>query len=270
MLFAAWQAARAPWPELTLSPETFIPYLAARWPRPDRPGSAADLLHQVRLGDLYLACACYHNVTEAAATLEREHLVRLLPYLENKGHPPDLAEEVLQRVREKLLVHAPDRAPRISSYVGEGALHSYLQVIAGNEAVDLQRERQRLREDSDRELSDALVVAEPELALLLGRCREEVREALCRARAALDDDRRALLKLRHIDRLTTTEIGRIFGVDHSNISRRLRDTHATIFEHVKTRLRDRLALTPEEFQSLIETLTSHLDLSMGWLLGPTP
>jgi len=255
---------------VTLSPEVFFPYLAARWPRPDKPADPADLQRQVRLGDLYLACACGMNVPGAAAVLEREHLARLPLYLAQKGHPADLIDDALQRLREKLLVGDPERGPRIASYTGEGALQSYLQVIAGHEAVDLQREHKRLREGSDRELADLLVVSDPELGLLLGRCRDEIREALGLAYAALDDDQRTLLKLRHVDRLTTTEIGRIFDRDHSRITRRLQNTHAQIFEHVKEHLRQRLNLTTDEFRSLIGTLTSHLDLSMGFLLRAAP
>src|SRR5687768_9398814 len=73
----ALEVGRRQWSELPLPPEDFVRYLARRLP-PDNPEvSLEQLLAGMHLGDLYLACACAHDLPKAIPTLEHHVLAKL-------------------------------------------------------------------------------------------------------------------------------------------------------------------------------------------------
>ena len=103
---AAIQEARQAWPDFELSEATFATYLAGR--RRDEDGPP---LHAP---DLYLACACAEGNARAVAALDRLFLAPLADIVARAGFPAHVGTEVTQILRERLLVGAADRPPRIT------------------------------------------------------------------------------------------------------------------------------------------------------------
>ncbi|HYI02244.1 hypothetical protein [Hyalangium sp.] len=65
----------------------------------------------------------------------------------------------------------------------------------------------------------------------------------------------------------TSELGELFRVNQSTVSRWLKSARQTVYEETKRRLQARLGLSAREFQSFLAVLDSQLDLSMSQIFG---
>jgi RNA polymerase sigma factor (sigma-70 family) len=70
----------------------------------------------------------------------------------------------------------------------------------------------------------------------------EFRSAVREAFATLSPRQRYLLRLHFIDRLSTAEMGKLYSVDQSTVSRWLRSARQAVFEETKRRLMERRRL----------------------------
>src|SRR5262245_58099234 len=122
-LYAAARAAR---PELELPRDDFAARLAQLTAA--HGGSGSELV----VGDLYLAWACAAGVPGAHAVFEREIVAHVPLHLARFRRGPEFTDEVLQALRERLLVGDP---PRIAAYGGRGPLGAWVRVAAIRIAV---------------------------------------------------------------------------------------------------------------------------------------
>jgi RNA polymerase sigma-70 factor len=106
-----------------------------------------------------------------------------------------------------------------------------------------------------------------ELELIKRRYRHEFRQAVGESFAALSSDQRYLLRLHFIDKLPTTKMGPLFGKDQSTISRWLKEAREQVYEDTKRRLQERLRLSSQEFQSLMDVIKSRFEMSLSQLLN---
>ncbi len=112
------EAARAAWPTLQLTSESFVRHLPA--------GKAEEVLRLIHGADLYLACAC--GTGERAALLAFEqHLLRDIPG-QLGALSPSMVEEVMQLLRERLLVGSEQAPPKNGSYGGRGPLLTWVGI----------------------------------------------------------------------------------------------------------------------------------------------
>jgi len=251
------RAARAAWPEVALDDESFAAHLAGRWPAG---ASLAQWLEDAHATDLYLACACGRGVPEALAAVDRAFLSHTAAYLVRLGPSDAFVEDVRQTVREKLFV---GDAPKIREYSGRGPLDGWLRVVAGRAALDLRKRRgERLPE-----LTPGLdPFADPELGYLKQRYRGVVEDAYKTALASLDEDSRTLLRQHFLQGITLDELAERLQVHRTTIARRLAGTRQRIADETQRLLRERLALSGEEFASLFGLVCSQLDVSVSRLL----
>src|SRR5262245_36741502 len=117
--------ACAAWPELGLTDE-LAAHLATL---PDLDG--------LRVAEFYLAWACGRGNARALAILERGHLAEVARRLRGGRLVGDDSDEVVQRVRERLLVGSAEAPPKITSYAGRGELRGWLIVAATRLALNM-------------------------------------------------------------------------------------------------------------------------------------
>lgn len=215
--------------------------------------------------DLRLARAAAHGEPAAIAGVEAL-LADLGPAVRRIDGSPAFADEVRQAARVRLLV-ADGGAPRIAGYAGRGPLRAWLQVAAARIAIDLKRARRAAPASDD--LLGELVAREPdpELRHLKELYRAEFREALSAALAALPERARAVLRLHHVDGLRLAEIGRLYQVHESTVSRWVTQAAEAVAGDARARLVARLALSPSNVDSIARLVRSQLDLSIARLLG---
>jgi RNA polymerase sigma-70 factor (ECF subfamily) len=251
------------WPELALPQATFERYVVELAARPE--SSAAGMTDRA-VEDLYLACACLNGVPGAATAFERHCGPAIRAAVARVARSPAAQDEVVQEVRELVLVGRPGAPPKLASYAGQGPLARWVAVIAQNLATSA------VRSDGARARMKAAVAAEervptdPEINFLKQRYRGAFEGAVADALSVLGDRDRLLLRLHLVDGLSIEKIGRMYGVNGSTASRWLAKARDTIKAEIHRLLRERLALTPSQLDSLGGLVASQVDLSISRLL----
>jgi RNA polymerase sigma-70 factor, ECF subfamily len=183
--------------------------------------------------DLYLAGACAKADPTALRLLDQGYLLPVRGVVGRYNGSPDFVDEVLQQLREKLLL-PPE--PRIARYGGRGPLGAWIRVAAGRVAIDLLRTAEPGGANAPR--PEALADADlgPEVQILREVYREAFQEALKGALAALQPKDRNLLRRHLCDHMTLEEIAGPYGVHPATVARRLHALREEIAETVRARL----------------------------------
>jgi RNA polymerase sigma-70 factor (ECF subfamily) len=274
-LEGALRAGRARWPDLTLAPERFVAHLAAIVPATEpAPAAAIAALHAA---DLYLTCACANGAPGAVERFEETHLRALGPVLGAALQSSAVdVDEVRQRLRVRLFVGDAGRGPLVGSYSGRGALSAWVRVAAVRLALTLARDV-AIGARAGRRASDEGALAgrdvDPELAFIKERYRREFEEAFGAALSAASTRERALLRLNVVGGLSLEQIGKMYGVDRSTISRWLADARRALLDNTEMALKQRLGTAPADFASMARLFTSQLEIDLPELLrthGDTP
>jgi RNA polymerase sigma-70 factor (ECF subfamily) len=252
-------AATSAWPDVMLSAESFVGRVAHHCSTDD---TLADWLRRVRAGDLFLATACADRVPNAIDTLDREFLASVPTFLARGGVRDIQADDVRQRVLERLFVGAA----KIGDYSGRGSLAGWLQIVTLRVAMDVKRLRTMPLADSA-ELEDLrLAGTDPELKLIKERYREPFKQALRAALGALTSEQRNLLKLHFVDGVTLDKLAGLFQIHRATVARRIAQARESVFDSVRNRLQAELGVTRDEFEELLTLLRSRLELSLSALM----
>ncbi|NBD08270.1 RNA polymerase subunit sigma-70 [Corallococcus silvisoli] len=256
------EAARAAWPALPLPAESFVRHLARHLPA----GKTLEVLRVLHAADLYLACACATGESAALRAFE-QHLLRLVPSRLGRVSP-SMLDEVLQMLRERLLVASGGAPPKISSYGGRGPLLTWVVIIAARIAGELvgRDERHQLVADPPEELARLLAPSNPEYALLREDARQLLVESLRKAVEVLPEQERTLLRLHHFHGFTMDRLTLLYGGSRSSVARRVADARELLLERVRMELTPRLKQDQLALESLLGLVNSRLDISLHGLL----
>ncbi len=218
-------------------------------------------------GDLALAFAIAAGDTVAIRRFETQFGGEVAAAVRAIDASPAFVAEIAQRARIRLLV-AEGAPPRIASYRGGGPLRAWVAIAAQRIALNAKRDTKREQPAGDDVLAD-LVDREPdpELRYLKTLYRREFREALSAALGGVSDRARAVLRLRFVGRLELAEIGRVYRVHESTISRWITTALADIASASRSELARRLAITTATADSVARLVQSQLDLSLARLLA---
>jgi RNA polymerase sigma-70 factor (ECF subfamily) len=245
-----------------LDPLAFVAYVAERVSFDVR---GQPVLRSLHAGDLWIACGCVMQASGALAAFETRFGPEIRGALA-RSFEPALAEDAELKLRDKLLLVAPDDAPRLASYAGRGPLASWLRAAAVRTAVDLMRARRELPSDPAG-LGDAAAI-DPLLASLKQRYRDEFRIAFQEAAAQLTDRERTLLRYRFLDDLSIDEIGRLYGVHRATTARWIAAIRESLFEATRARLMAQLGIGDSDVDSVLRLIDSQLDVSIEALVRP--
>jgi RNA polymerase sigma-70 factor (ECF subfamily) len=224
---------------------------------------AAGSLEALHVEDLYLACACLHQVPTALERFDVEVLPRVDAVVRRYDSSDAFADEVRQALRHKLFMPPP----RIAEYSGQGPLVSWLRSAAARTALNLLRP-DRPKPQAELDALDALPFAapDPELAILQGKHRGAFRAAFQAALADLPVRERTALKLNALDGLPLEKIGAMYGKDKSTISRWIARAQEALLDGTRARMSEQLALDSADAESLMRALKSQLVSSLVNLL----
>lgn len=265
-LRAVAEAIDAEWADPVITWEAFVDELATRWADHDPDGVLAEL-DRLHGPQLYLALACRRGVTEAIRRFERLAIEPLGPAIARVDADPAFVDEVKQRVRTKLLVSLEDG--KLSHYAGQGPLATWVRVVAVREAISLRRGPARTVSD------DALAqmhhdATGPELGIVKAEYREQFARAFRSALSDLKPDERNLLRLHYLHGLGVDALAPLLKVHRSNAARRIAKVRRTLLSQTRRQLQIELAIGRAEFDQLMETIASRLDLSIERFMGSTP
>jgi len=253
--------------------------VAARWPgtawvegvelgrylarRIDPALPVVQALAEMWVADLYVACGCVRGIAAAHLALERDYFADLPLALRTLDSNDDFIAEVLQVTREKLLV-ARDGVARIEQYSGHGPLGAWLRVATMRTALTLRRRREPEPSQSD-ELEAMLDLApNAEVKVLARQIGGDLRDALRAAIAAQPSRARAVLRMYYADDRTIEEIGRVYNVHASSVSRWLVKARGEILAATRAAL-----LARHHSESSLDGLLAHaasIEISFETLL----
>ncbi len=227
---------------------------------------ALPLNPDLRLEDFWLAKACVRGDAAALQLFEAHVLSKLGPSLRRVNPSDSFAEEMVQLVREHLLVPREGAAPRLSAYSGKGSLVAFVRATAVHLAVDARRadarhEGARL-EDVPGEVL-ALSAESPELRTLLGRYGPALSRAFSDALAALPKRDRLLLRLHHVEGMSLEKVARAYKTPKSTVGRWIADARTAVMDGVRRTLAETMSVPGSEVDSLILGLRSRLELNLS-------
>jgi RNA polymerase sigma-70 factor (ECF subfamily) len=259
-LDAAWEKARAAWPEIALPKETFVAHLAALVPAP---AGENDPFRDVHVADLYLACACGHEDPIAIRALEHDHLARMPRFIRKTSSDVAFADEVIQTLRCRLLLR--DGGPsKILEYAGRGSLGAWLRVAAIRIAQTIRRGEKPQIQLANHDVVGASI--DREVDALRAKLGPGATEALRDSLRGLSAEQRNLLRLHYFDGLSFERIGALFRVNRATACRWVAEARRAILEQTRRSLRERLALRESEIDALTKLLRSQIDVSISSLL----
>ncbi len=176
--------------------------------------------------------------------------------------------EVVQTVRTKMLVADADKQPGLSHYSGKGDLRGYLRASVVRAYLNTQRGVHRPVLSDDDTLFERVVAqgSDPELSVMRARYHNAFRQAFAHACAKLEQRQRTLLRCVFIDELNLDELGTFMAVSRATAHRWLVQARSDLAQHVEQSLRETLALSPSEFQSVANLMRSQVELSLARLL----
>ena len=242
--------AEARWPEVSVDRRRFVTHWAAQLGRADDVGAAIDQLH---LSDLYLAFACAEGDTHALRSFGTL-LSSVAGAVRSVDAAPAFVDEILQRLRTRVLVPEDGRSARILDYAGRGSLENWLRAGALRLALNARR---------------AAPTAERTLELLRGKYAAEFGSALREAFASLEPGERNVLRMHFLEGLSLNQIAAMYQVNKSTISRRMARAREILLERTRAQLERALSLPATELDSLLQQLGPRLDLSLSSVLNPS-
>jgi RNA polymerase sigma-70 factor (ECF subfamily) len=259
--------AEGRWPEVTVDPRRFVTHWAAQLSRASDVGAAIEQLH---LADLYLAFGCAEGDTSALRSFGTL-LSSVAGAVRSVDGTPSFVDEILQRLRTRVLVPEDGKSPRILDYAGRGSLENWLRAGALRLALNARRDARRGPEPlPDASLWEpAAPTADRTLELLRGKYATEFGSALREAFASLDPGERNVLRMHFLEGLSLNQIAAMYQVNKSTISRRMAKARETLLERTRSQLERALALPATELDSLLEQLGPRLDLSLTSVLNPS-
>lgn len=263
-LEAHLERARARWPGVTVDAADYAAHLAARIPDETDP---ADALAAMHTEDLYLACACTLAVAGAAEAFERAIVPALPKAIARVDASPELVEDVVAKVRVKLLVGEDGRPPRAAAYLGTGPFSAFAQVAATREALSAVRRQAKDAPHDPAALEDVPIEPDdPVLARLRDQVREPFRRAFREALAELSPRERNVLRLYLIEDVSSETLASMYGVHRATIARWIGTAREAVLKGTRKRLMRELELGEGSFHSLVDQIASRLDLSLAGFL----
>jgi RNA polymerase sigma-70 factor (ECF subfamily) len=259
-LAALYRRGRDAHPKLRVGEEAFGRVLARCMG--DRPLPSLD---SFAIEDLYLACACVEGVRGAAAAFEAAYGKKIRRAVSRVFPSAGDREDAEQRVRQHLLVGAPDAGPALAKYPGHAPLAKWIPVVAIRVAISLNRSETAERRLRDRAAAEAMG-ASPEDLLMRAELRRAVEPAVADALGRLEDRDRLILRLFLVGGMTAHAIGTSLGLSQQAISKRIAKARDAMLEHIRSSVARELKIPEDDFSSLMRVVASQLDVNISRLL----
>ncbi|MEJ7597851.1 MAG: sigma-70 family RNA polymerase sigma factor [Kofleriaceae bacterium] len=213
--------------------------------------------------DLALAYVCARGDGIALHQFEQRYGTLLTEVVRTVDRDPGFVDDVLQQLRERLLTRDGEAGPpRIVRYRGTGPLGAWLRVAALRLAIDHRRAHWR-----ELPVEDVLIASDPPGTDPVARAHDHVvvRDALRAAVAQQSSRVRTLLRFYYSENVGVEELGTMFRVHASTVSRWLARARADILVATRSRLAEILRASPSEVESHLGLVQS-LEVSLGTLL----
>jgi RNA polymerase sigma-70 factor, ECF subfamily len=259
------ETGRAAGRGLAVGDETFVAHVANVL----APDAQPDVIERLRLGDLFLACACAAGDDRALVIFDTEYGRDIDLAIARSGNVDLGKDEFRQLVRNKLFVARDERAPKIADYAGRGDLRSWVRVTALRMIVDIVRQRAGGKEiPTEADMLGAVPAPQddPELEYIQRVYKNEFKDALQTAFTNLSARERNLLRHQVIHGLNIDQVGALYRVHRTTAFRWIEKARKALLRETRGALMKRLQVGSSEFLSIMRVVQGDLDVSVRRLL----
>jgi RNA polymerase sigma-70 factor (ECF subfamily) len=207
-------------------------------------------LASVDPGETLLCWCAGCGAPEALRLFDIHYMQQVAPALRRFGDA-ELADEVAQRVRVKLLVAAPGQLAPIVRYAFGGGLGGLVRVAAIREALTMRR---LAKPAAGEELEDLVGETDPELRALKARYGREFQAAFAAAVGLLSPRDRHLLRLNLSARASIDEIARMHHTHRATAARWLNAARDRLAAAIRGHLQATLGASEGELESLLRMI----------------
>jgi RNA polymerase sigma-70 factor (ECF subfamily) len=248
-------------PELDLDASGFVAHVASH--------VAADTsLEALHAGDLRLALGCLLGDPAALAIFERDVIARALGAVRGQLPAGLTADEVLQRLRVRLLLREGERAPGLATYSGRGALVHWCRATGLRLVQEVARAPQREVASEDALLEAPALARDLDTSLLKHHFAKAFSTAFKAALTQLSARDRHLLQLHYLEGMRAEELGRIFNTHRTTVWRWLTQCREQLLQATRAELAK--TVRSDELSSLMNVVHSQLDVSISRELRAGP
>ena len=267
-LWAIVAEGRAAWPDLALDAQAVVEFIA----RQATAELADAALDGLRPADLYLACACVHQLPGAIAAFERDYMREVDVALQRMRIGPPRLHDVKQLVRQRLFVgggQGQGQVGKIAEYAGRGDLRRWVRSVAVRTCLnELRKGRREILVDDEQLIAHhAIAGDDPELEYMKRTYAHEFRAAFTEALGQLGAREQTLLRYHHVDGLNIDEIGAIYRIHRVTAFRWIEKAKELLARSTLEILRGRLQLPASELDSVLRMIRSQIHLSLVRHLG---
>jgi RNA polymerase sigma-70 factor (ECF subfamily) len=250
--------ARQAYPTLQVEDAGFLAFLAPHV-------TAETELPALHAGDLLLAFACLLGDPDALALFERDVVSKASAVVRGALPAGLTVDEVLQRLRVRLLVREAERPPGLATYSGRGSLVHWSRAAAARLVQEFGRTHRREVASDDDELAAApALTRDLDAGLMKQQFAQAFKEAFQAAIAELPPRDRNLLRLHYLEGMRPEELGRIYDTHRTTVWRWLTQCREALMTRTRAHLAPRV---PEaELSSLMNVVHSQLDVSLARVL----
>lgn len=264
--------ARAAHPSISLSTEIFIVAIAERLQTATNIEALVEQINRLQASDLFLALACARSDAPALDRFELLFGAELLGHARRFANDRFSSEDLLQTLREKVLVKMnADRPPKISTYSGQGPLRSWLTVTALRTFLDCSRSNIQQKREMvlDGAAIEALIAPgdDLEIVFLKEKYRADFRAAFSTALLSLESGERNLLRYHWVSGLSIDQIGIIYHIHRATAARRIIRVRDALMNATRNELAHRIKIGTDELDSVMALIHSRLEASVFRLLG---
>ena len=221
--------------------------------------------------DIYIAAAVVAGNPAAISAFESIYIDRQRARLRQLGLCPASVEDVLQTIRERLLMPRAERTkPQLAHLAGCGNFHTLIRVIAVRTGLNVLRSQGRRRRNEDDAAVEMLSSSEGALRVLMrAEAAHLLREAIERAVSGLSPKNRTLLRLHFSHGMSIDEIGRMYNVHRATAARWLCRVREIIETEVKANLQQQHGQATTNLEELLGLASSQLQVSFDRILATT-
>lgn len=250
-VLAAHDHAQRMWGGVRLDVERFQQHLQSLGWESELPPSAPEI---------YLACACADGDAAACRYLESRYIGDVRTSAARVCGSAFSADEIVQRVRHKLLVGPP---PGLLKYTGKGSLQAWLRSVARRTALDALRAQRSETPSSTSHIASANE-SSIESRIDRGRFLQAFESSLARVFAALPARDRNLLRMHYASGVGIDALGRAYGVHRATVARWIVRIRQDVFGAVKAELTSQDGgLSADEFESVLRLMQGRLELALS-------
>lgn len=258
--------ARQTWPDIAVTDEEFVGYVAERV-SVDHKGAVNVPLRLAE--DLYLACACARGDEAAIVAFQARYELNYRSVFDRMGLT-SVSDDLAQSLLHRLFIQEENRRPAIMGFGGRGALGKWIKVLAAREGHRyLERDKPRSKRTVQRDpeqIANAMGKIDPEVDRLKEGYRAQFKEAFEAAFVELPERERNLFRLQYLDGLNLDKMAAVYNVGRATVARWRTKARQRLLELTRAKLAGELGATNEDVESIMRFIDSQLDVSLTRLL----